>query len=111
MARKTTTQRGYGWRQHGKHRVWWKRYLTTFGPVVCGCKGCPVCGRPPCGRLVYADAAMNPDRRPFHLGHGVALKHGGDGRDSVPWIAECNLRDAACLTNHANHEKSRLLSL
>ena len=86
MGRKTTTERGYGWRQHGKHRLWWKQYLTKFGPIVCGCKGCPICGRPPCGRLVYAEAAMNPDRRPFHLGHGVALKHGGDGRDSVPWI-------------------------
>lgn len=97
----TTTERGYGWRQHGKPRRAWLRRLREHGPMVCGCRGCDTCQRPPCGRLVYAEPTLNADGRPFHLGHGVPLKHGGDGRDAVPWLAECNLRDAACLTNHA----------
>ena len=103
-----TTLRGYGWKQHGKARQRWQQLLSSSGPRICGCPGCPVCGRPPCGRLVYANPALNPDGRPFHLGHGVPLKHGGDGHDSVPWIAECNLRDAACLTNHTTPKRLSL---
>lgn len=90
---------GYGWAEHGKPRREWGLLLRE-SPVVCSYRGCEVCGRAACGRMVYADAALNWDRKPWHLGHGVSLKHGGDGSDSSPQHQTCNLRDAACLTNH-----------
>lgn len=83
---------GYRWRDgHPQRKKAWAARLAA-GPVVCG--------SPDCDRLVYADAALNYDGRTWHLGHGRALKHGGDGSDSTPWHATCNLRDAAALTNH-----------
>lgn len=81
----------YG-RDHRERRAAWQAYLIGAGPVACGCTG--QCrhhvGR--CSTLVTAESD-------WHLGHGVAVRDGGDGSDSTPWCRPCNLRDAAAATN------------
>lgn len=68
--------------EHKARREAWDKHLRTIGPVMCRHDGC--------GRLVYADPAMNWDGKVWQLGHGLAVKHGGDGRDSAPEHATCN---------------------
>ena len=82
---------GYRWSDgHPQRKAAWRRYLQSQGPVPCGCG---------CGEPVHDDTALNADGKPWHLGHGVALRDGGDGADSTPWLATCNLREAAAMTN------------
>lgn len=89
---------GYRWRDgHPQRKAAWRVVLAS-GPVLCGGG---------CGQMVHADAALNWDGKAWHLGHATALKHGGDGHDSTPWHATCNLRDAAHLTNHPTPPASR----
>ncbi len=78
---------GYRWRDgHPQRRREWAATLAA-SPVTCGA--------PTCGRLVYADPALNWDGRTWHLGHGVAVSNGGDGSDARPWHATCNMRQGA----------------
>lgn len=89
--RRAMADPGYTWRDgHPQRRAAWAAILAHH-PIVCGAPGC--------GRLVHADPAANWDGKPWHLGHATALAYGGDGTDSTPWHATCNLRDAAHITN------------
>lgn len=91
---------GYTWRDgHPQRKHAWRVRLAS-GPVPCSYPGCAQCGYPPCDLPVHGDAASNWDGKTWHLGHRLALKHGGDGADSTPWHQTCNLRESACMTNH-----------
>lgn len=88
---------GYRWRDgHPQRRAAWLRHLATRGPVQCGCPGDCHHHTGQCTVVIHEGDA-------FHLGHGIALVHGGDGTDSTPWCIPCNLRAAAWLTNHPTH--------
>lgn len=68
--------------EHQARRRRWNDRLTARGPITCRRCGQPVhCDR---------DRHLNPDGRPFDLGHGRAHADGGDGRDSQPEHARCN---------------------
>ena len=67
---------------HPQRRAAWAKHLAEVGPVMCRREGC--------GRLVYADPAMNWDKMTWQLGHGKAVHHGGTGDDSAPEHAHCN---------------------
>lgn len=71
----------YNSKIHRDGRAYWTWYLTNIGPVPC-VEGC--------GHLVYADPAMNWDGQPWHLCHGLAVRHGGTGEDSGPGHTYCN---------------------
>lgn len=70
---------------HVRRRKAWQHQLETTGPVICGHEGC--------GRLVYANPALNYDGATWQLGHGVAHHHGGNGQDSWPEHRKCNEGD------------------
>ena len=74
----------YGAKHQARRRAW-VALIDQCGPVLCGKEGC--------GRLVYNDPALNFDGAPWHLGHGVAHHHGGNGEDATPWHQTCNTED------------------
>lgn len=76
--------------EHQARRRAWQQHLDTVGPVVCRKEGC--------GRLVYADPAMNYDGKGWHLGHGRAVHHSGDGADSAPEHDTCNTSDGYAIS-------------
>lgn len=85
---------GYTWADgHPQRRAAWAKQLRDQGPVTCGCTG-------DCHEHSGRCPTVIHDGDDWHLGHGTALKHGGDGRDSTPWCKQCNLRAAAWMTNH-----------
>lgn len=101
---------GYTWRDgHPQRKQAWRVRLQS-GPVICGYQGCLTCGTQPCGQWVYAQPEHNWDGNTWHLGHTRALKHGGNGADSAPWHQTCNLRDAACLTNHGSKDAPEIVA-
>ena len=62
---------------HRARRRAWEVELARLGAISCGCG---------CGQTIrHGDT--------WHLGHGVAHIHGGDGADSTPWTITCNARD------------------
>ena len=85
---------GYRWSDgHPQRRAAWERRLRTIGPVACGCQGECLTHVGQCTEIITADDD-------WHLGHGVAVAHGGDGSDSVPWSSLCNHRAAPAKTNN-----------
>lgn len=85
---------GYTWADgHPQRRAAWVKHLKNVGPIQCGCTG-------DCHTHTGQCQVVIRDGDQFHLGHGLALKHGGTGEDSTPWCPGCNLKAAAWMTNH-----------
>ena len=85
---------GYTWADgHPQRRAAWANHLREHGPVQCGCVG-------ECHEHHGQCTVVIHDGDDWHLGHGIAIKHGGTGEDSKPWCPACNLKAAAWMTNH-----------
>ena len=78
---------------HRNGRKAWGWHLANVGPVLCR--------KPGCGRLVYSDPAMNWDGKPWQLGHGVAVRHGGTGDDAAPEHMTCNESEGYAISQDA----------
>jgi len=74
--------------RHGSTRTW-RRLRTEANTrlTLDGPQPCPRCGQP-----VHPDhnRHLNPDQRPFDLGHETDRQHGGTDTHTRPEHATCN---------------------
>ena len=73
---------------HKRRRASWETELHRLGSIDCGCNG-------ECGRHAGRCPTTIRPGDAWHLGHGLAHDHGGDGTDSTPWCSPCNTTHGA----------------
>jgi len=81
---------------HHRTRKAYAQAMADGATYRCGCTG-------QCRRHTGRCRTVIAHGTRWHLGHGIARARGGGGGDLSPWCVDCNLIDAANITNDRRH--------